>query len=352
MYTTQGDYIEGFMIMPPPDYPTIDNILMVQPSDKECWWSIHREKSASEITANQKEHEYCHEPGLDIVEIVYRTPPAPFLPVKEQSLPYLPPPPTPGAEFDVKIEDTTYESLDKALAGNRDGFSIYPNNNILKSNETYNVNGMQMKIFSIYKNTYNDKDVVAYDVISNKARLIPYTMNKFAVTNCPSGDCVPAPPPPVPTPSPAPTPAPTTTDPASTTITINVTTIEYYPLGFMTTVDENTNKLTINTRWLVNSTFEIKIVKVETKYPDSPRYQITYETQSNMRIEPQSKYVFAPVSADAPVPAPSLTLAPNACLERSADGIWCIKCNSGYKTFNETCVTNDTEVNEWAPLDD
>ena len=106
MYTAQGDYIEGFMIMPPPDYPTIDNILMVQPSDKECWWSIHREKSVSEITANQKEHEYCHEPGLEIVNIVYKTPPPPFLPVKDQYLPYTAPvivPPS-GPEFDVKIE--------------------------------------------------------------------------------------------------------------------------------------------------------------------------------------------------------------------------------------------------------
>ena len=91
MYTTQGDYIERFMIMPPPDYPTIDNVLMVQPSDKKCWWSIHREKSAGEITANQKTNKHCYEPGLETVEMVYKTPPPPFLPVKDQKLPYTAP---------------------------------------------------------------------------------------------------------------------------------------------------------------------------------------------------------------------------------------------------------------------
>ena len=252
MYTTQGDYIERFMIMPPPDYPTIDNVLMVQPSDKECWWSIHREKSASEITINQKANEYCQEPGLGTVEMVYKKPIPPFLPVKDQKFPYTAPiivPPS-GPEFDVKIEDVTYKSLSLSLTGNRHGFSIYPVNNMLEKDKTYTVNGMQMKIFYIYKNTYFGKDVVAYDVISNKADLIQYTINKFSIPDCKLKECTT-----IPKPPPAP-PAP-------------------------------------------------------------------------------------------PVEPPLVAPPPDACLEKDKDGIFCIKCNSGYKPNNDKCVTNDTEVNVW-----
>jgi hypothetical protein len=102
MYTTQGDFIERF-IMPPPDYPTIDNVLMVQPSDKECWWSIHREKSAGEITANQKTNKHCYEPGLETAEMMYKTPPPPLLPVKEPHFPYTAP----------IIQDCTYSDWSK-----------------------------------------------------------------------------------------------------------------------------------------------------------------------------------------------------------------------------------------------
>lgn len=49
---------EHFDVIPPPDYPTIDNILV---TDSSCIWKINRTLNENEIKMNQIQYNSCND---------------------------------------------------------------------------------------------------------------------------------------------------------------------------------------------------------------------------------------------------------------------------------------------------
>jgi hypothetical protein len=274
MYTTQGDYIERFMIMPPPDYPTIDNVLMVQPSDKECWWSIHREKSAGEITANQKENEHCHEPGLGIVEMVYRKPLLPFLPVKDQKFPYT-------APIIRNCSHSDWGECSKDCVGEKG-----------PGTQTRTIKEPELNGGSC------DRTLEQKCNFTNQCRKR-------------TGDDI----------------------NVSIWETTETNKIIDGKLGFAAFWEGDPTKLQKNTEWLVNDSFEIKVLDFQFgAYLN--RHVITYETASNKRIKPQSTSTFTPLTPT--VEPPPVEPPPPVCNKN-----WTMcseKCISGIKRrYNDEC---------------
>ena len=301
MYTTQGDYIERFMIMPPPDYPTIDNVLMVQPSDKKCWWSIHREKSAGEITANQKTNKHCYEPGLETVEMVYKTPPPPFLPVKDQKFPYTAPLPPGMVRYNKLKNKWESKCIDINPQSTWQTWQAAPcdsMNSSISLEKIKDTDKFTIKHDQTDKCISFDQNLGLPSKCDNTKTKQQFHYKGDKIIHSASGDCV----------------------------EYTRDTNKWINKG--TCADDNKRQ-----DWL----YQLVTIAIPTLAPAAPA------AQPAAPAAPAAQPAAQPAAPPPPPP-------PNACLEKK--GIYCIKCNSGYKPFNDTCVTNDTEVNALAEPDD